>query len=86
MHKGFDMANHKELDKADDEFSIVIGFSGLDFTTAIDSATKGALHFVVKDYPRNCDKHALLLGFLTKRELVLSYKNGEFSISIRGDK
>ena len=70
---------------ANEEYSAVIGFTGLDFTTAGDSATSGTLHFVVKDHPTNVDKHALLLGRLAKKQLVLSYKNGEFSISIRGE-
>ena len=61
----------------------VIGFTGLEFTTGMDTATNGKLLFVVKDHPANADKHALLLGSLVKSALILSLENGKFSVTVR---
>ena len=60
-----------------------IGFTGLEFTTGMDTATSGKLPFVIKDHPANADKHALLLGQLCKSVLVLSLENGKFSVTVR---
>jgi hypothetical protein len=66
------------------EIKVVLGFTGLDFTTAMDSKTSGTLHFVIKDHPTNIDRHATLLGKLSKSDLILSIdSNGKFSVSVK---
>lgn len=60
-----------------------MGFTGLEFSTGIDTATNGKLAFVIKDHPMNGDKHAILLGALIKNQIVLSLDNGKLTVAIR---
>lgn len=65
------------------EQRIVLGFTGLDFSTAFDAVTTGKLGFTVKDLPQNSDRHALLLGMLTKKQLVISLDDsGNLAVAI----
>jgi hypothetical protein len=66
-----------------DKTEVRIGFTGLDLTTGLDKATAGSIHFVVKDHPRNADKHILALGKLIKSQLILSIDNGKFTVSTK---
>lgn len=66
-----------------DSQKLVLGFTGLEFTTGMDVATSGKLAFRVKDHPMNADVHAVLLGALIKRQLVITLEDGKLEVSVR---
>lgn len=68
---------------ANDENRAVIGFTSLDLSISMDKATSGNIGFYVKDHPTNVDKHCLLLGLLLKKQLILSFENGVFSVAVK---
>jgi hypothetical protein len=71
---------------ANSDPSMVLGFTGLDFTTGVDSVTAGSLHFKIKDRPTNVDKHMALLAKLIKSDVVLSLENDKLVITVKENK